>query len=66
VTDSMKLVFLVFWFCLVALHGDVQSSDVCFEEGHLVLSFWFGGYSPGKSRMLCWHCYYCLLIGCRV
>ncbi len=26
VTDSMKLVFLVFWFCLVALHGDVQSS----------------------------------------
>jgi len=22
----MKLVFLVFWFCLVALHGDVQSS----------------------------------------
>jgi hypothetical protein len=51
-----------FWFCLVALHGDVQSSRAVLQaviaSRKAILCFLSGleGYSPGKSGMLCWHC----------
>jgi hypothetical protein len=72
VTDSMKLVFLVFWFCLVALHGDVQSSravlQAVFTSRKAILCFLSGleGTLLGNLGCFVGIVYYCLLIGYRV